>query len=340
MSVSENDTPESKDPWTENPLMNEKNMKDENNELWERELISNLAMGALKEQRRARRWGIFFKLLMVAYLAVFLIVLIPGAGSGLTSSKSHTAIIELRGVIADGSEASADKIVTSLRDAFEAEHVSGIIMRINSPGGSPVQSGYIYDEIKRLRGIYPDKRLYAVITDMCASGGYYIASAADEIYADKASIVGSIGVVMSGFGFVDGMEKLGVERRMLTAGESKGFLDPFSPLKDKDVSHIKSMLGNIHQQFIGVVKAGRGDRLKSDEALFSGLVWTGEQSVELGLVDGLGSASYVAREIIGQENIVDYTIKPDPLEQFAGKLGIVMAETLARITGVDAGTIR
>lgn len=341
MSVNENNSPDLKDPWTQNPLIDEKNMKDEsNNEPWERELISNLAMGALKEQRRARRWGIFFKLFMVTYLVVFLLVLIPGTETGLTSSKPHTAIIELRGVIADNAEASADNIVTSLRDAFEAKHVSGIIMRINSPGGSPVQSGYIYDEIKRLRGIYPDKRLYAVITDMCASGGYYIASAADEIYADKASIVGSIGVIMSGFGFVDSMEKLGVERRMLTAGESKGFLDPFSPLKDKDVTHIKSMLGNIHQQFIDVVKAGRGDRLKSDEALFSGLVWTGEQSVELGLTDGLGSASYVAREIIGEEKMVDYTVKPDPLEQFAGKLGIVMAETLARISGVGAGVIR
>lgn len=340
MSMNKNNTPESKDPWTENPLIDEKNMKDENNELWERELISNLAMGALKEQRRARRWGIFFKLFMMAYVLVFLFILIPGKGSGLTSGKPHTAIIELRGVIADDAEASADNIVTSLRDAFEAEHATGIIMRINSPGGSPVQSGYIYDEIKRLRGIYPDKRLYAVITDVCASGGYYIASAADEIYADKASIVGSIGVVMSGFGFVDSMEKLGVERRMLTAGESKGFLDPFSPLKDKDVTHIKSMLGNIHQQFIDVVKAGRGDRLKSDEVLFSGLVWTGEQSVELGLADGLGSASYVAREIIGQEKIVDYTIQPDPFEQFAGKLGIVMAETLARITGVGEAVIR
>jgi len=339
--VNENNTPDLKDPWTENPLIDEKNMKDEsNNEPWERELISNLAMGALKEQRRARRWGIFFKLFMVTYLVVFLIALIPGSETGLTSSKPHTAIIELRGVIADNAEASADNVVTSLRDAFEAKNVSGIILRINSPGGSPVQSGYIYDEIKRLRGIYPDKRLYAVITDMCASGGYYIASAADEIYADKASIVGSIGVVMSGFGFVDSMEKLGVERRMLTAGESKGFLDPFSPLKDNDVTHIKSMLGNIHQQFIDVVKAGRGDRLKSDEALFSGLIWTGEQSVELGLTDGLGSASYVAREIIGEEKMVDYTIKPDPIEQFAGKLGLVMAETLARISGVGAGTIR
>lgn len=339
--MNKNNTPDSNDPWTQNPITNEKEMKDDhNNEPWERELISNLAMGALKEQRRARRWGIFFKLFMVTYLVVFLVAFIPGAETGLTSSKSHTALIEVRGVIADTAEASADNIITSLRDAFEAKHASGIILRINSPGGSPVQAGYIYDEIKRLRGIYPDKPLYAVITDICASGGYYIASAADEIYADKASIVGSIGVIMSGFGFVDSMKKLGVERRMLTAGENKGFLDPFSPLKDSDVTHIKSMLGNIHQQFIDVVKAGRGERLKPNDGLFSGLVWTGEQSVEMGLTDGLGSSSYVAREIIGEEKIIDYTVKPDPFEKFAGKLGVVMAETFARLSGIEAGTIR
>lgn len=340
MQVDDNN-PNSKDPWTQNSILDEKNMKKNgNNEDWERELISNLAMGALKEQRRARRWGIFFKLFMVVYLIVFLVALIPSKDGGLGMAKPHTALIEVRGVIADDSEASADNIVTSLRDAFEAKHVSGIIMRINSPGGSPVQAGYVYDEIKRLREKYPEKALYAVITDMCASGGYYIASAADEIYADKASMVGSIGVIMNGFGFVDTMEKLGVERRMLTAGESKGFLDPFSPLKEKDVNHVKSMLSNIHQQFIDVVKAGRGDRLKDNEELFSGLIWTGEQSMELGLVDGLGSASYVAREIIGQEKVVDYTVQPDPFEQFANRLGVVMAETFARISGMGAGAIR
>lgn len=340
MQVDDNN-PDSKDPWTQNPIIDEKNMKkNSNNEDWERELISNLAMGALKEQRRARRWGIFFKLFMVVYLIVFLVALIPSKDGGLGMAKPHTALIEVRGVIADDADASADNIVTSLRDAFEAKHVSGIIMRINSPGGSPVQAGYVYDEIKRLREKYPEKALYAVITDMCASGGYYIASAADEIYADKASMVGSIGVIMNGFGFVDTMEKLGVERRMLTAGESKGFLDPFSPLKEKDVNHVKSMLSNIHQQFIDVVKAGRGDRLKDNEELFSGLIWTGEQSMELGLVDGLGSASYVAREIIGQEKVVDYTVQPDPFEQFANRFGVVMAKTFARISGMEAGAIR
>ncbi len=328
------------DPWTQNQIINEKNMKKSgNSEDWERELISNLAMGALKEQRRARRWGIFFKLFMVAYLVIFLIALLPSKDGGLGIGKPHTALIEVRGVIADDADASADNIVTSLREAFEAKNVSGIIMRINSPGGSPVQAGYVYDEIKRLREKYPEKSLYAVITDMCASGGYYIASAADEIYADKASLVGSIGVIMSTFGFVDSMEKLGVERRMLTAGENKGFLDPFSPLKETDVTHVKSMLSNIHQQFIDVVKAGRGDRLVGSEELFSGLIWTGEQSVELGLIDGLGSSSYVAREIIGQEKVIDYTVQPDPFEQFANRLGVVMAETFARISGMEAGAI-
>lgn len=329
------------DPWTGNPIVDEKDAKKNgDNEAWERELITNLAMGALKEQRRARRWGIFFKLLFVAYLVVFLVAMLPGRDGALSVTKAHTALIEIRGVIAADAEASADNIVTSLRDAFESSHAKAIILRINSPGGSPVQSGYVYDEIQRLRGLYPDKPVYAVISDMCASGGYYIAAAADEIYADKASIVGSIGVTMSGFGFVETLDKLGVERRMLTAGENKGFLDPFSPLRQEDAAHIKSMLDTIHQQFIDVVKAGRGERLKHEEALFSGLVWTGEQSVELGLVDDLGSASYVAREIVGQKKIVDYTVRPDPFEQFANRLGVVMAETFARITGMEAGTIR
>ncbi len=321
-------------------MFGKKEIKDKDNPNWERELINDLALGALKEQRRTRRWGIFFKLFMVAYFVTFLVVLMPSTDGGLGVGKDHTALIEIRGVIADGAEASADNIVGSLRNAFKDKHTKGIILRINSPGGSPVQAGYINDEIKRLREQYADIPVYAVITDMCASGGYYIAVAADEIYADKASLVGSIGVVMSGFGFVDTMEKLGVERRLLTAGESKGFLDPFSPMKDDDLKHVRSMLGSIHQQFIDVVKEGRGDRLKDDASLFTGLVWTGEQGLELGLVDGMGSASYVAREIIGQETIVDYSYTPDPIERITKQLGGVMAETFARIVGLEAGTIR
>jgi len=335
------DENKSSDPWISNEMVDEKKMKDKDDTSgWERELITNLAMGALKEQRRARRWGIFFKLFMVAYLIIFLVALLPSAEKGLGVGKPHTALIEIRGEIGADKEASADNVVGALREAFEDKHTKGIILRINSPGGSPVQAGYINDEINRLRGLHSNIPVYAVITDLCASGGYYIASAADEIYADKASIVGSIGVVMSGFGFVDTMDKLGVERRLLTAGESKGFLDPFSPLKEKEVKHVKTMLGDIHKQFIDVVKKGRGDRLKGDDSLFTGLVWTGEQSVELGLVDGLGSSSYVAREIIGEKDIVDYTHNPDPFERFTKKLGVVMAETFAKVMGLQSGTIR
>jgi protease-4 len=327
----------SQDPWTKNPKVAQNTNEAEN---WERDILSKLAMGALTEQRRARRWGIFFKLFIVAYVAVFFVLLIPSKDGAIGIGKKHTALIEVRGVIADDAEANADDIISSLRKAFKDKNTTGVLMRINSPGGSPVQSGYISDEIKRLRGLHPDTPLYAVVSDMCASGGYYIAAAADEIYADKASLVGSIGVIMSSFGFVDAIEKLGIERRMLTAGENKGFLDPFSPLKERDVKHIRSMLGNIHNQFIETVKAGRGERLKISDDLFSGLVWTGEQGLELGLIDGLGSASYVAREIIGEENIVDFTFQPDPIERFANQLGIVMAETFAKISGLEAGKLQ
>ena len=260
--------------------------------------------------------------------------------ASLTLRRRPSNSLPSRDVIADDAEANADDIISSLREAFENKNTTGVLMRINSPGGSPVQSGYISDEIKRLRGLHPNTPLYAVVGDMCASGGYYIAAAADEIYADKASLVGSIGVIMSSFGFVDAIEKLGVERRMLTAGENKGFLDPFSPLKERDVKHIRSMLGNIHDQFIETVKAGRGERLKISDDLFSGLVWTGEQGLKLGLVDGLGSASYVAREIIGEENIVDFTFQPDPIERFVNQLGVVMAETFAKISGLEAGKLQ
>ena len=232
---------------------------------------------------------------------------------------------EVSGVISSDSEASADRVITALRAAFESSNTLGVIMRINSPGGSPVQAGYINDEMARLREEYPEIPLYAVITDVCASGGYYVAAAADEIYADKSSLVGSIGVLSNGFGFVGTMELLGVERRLLTAGESKGFLDPFSPLKPKDVAHFQAVLAQMHQQFIDVVRAGRGDRLVAGEELFSGLVWSGATSVELGLVDGLASSSHVAREIIGAENIVDFTTKPSVFERLAQRTGVAMA---------------
>ena len=303
---------------------------------WSQEVLSRLAFSALNEQRRARRWNIFFRSLLFAYLflILFLIFLPPEEAATRLTTTKHTALVEVRGVIADDADASADNVVTGLRAAFEDKHSAGVIVRINSPGGSPVQAGYINDEIRRLRDKYPDKPVYAVVTDICASGGYYVAAAADEIYADKASIVGSIGVLMSSFGLVEAMDKLGIERRLLTAGENKGFLDPFSPSKDADVAHARRLLQTIHQQFIDVVKEGRGERLKEDETMFSGLIWTGEQSLEMGLIDGLGSSSYVAREIIGAEKIVDYTPSPDYLERFAGRLGASAAAVLGERFGL------
>ncbi|HFC76648.1 MAG TPA: S49 family peptidase [Candidatus Moranbacteria bacterium] len=304
-----------------------------NEENWERDILNRLAFAALNEQRRARRWRIFFMFLTFLYLfLIYLAIMAPEwqiSGETIGNNK-HTAIVEIKGVISSETEASADNVISNLRDAFEHKSTAGVIIRINSPGGSPVQAGYINDEIIRLKEKYPEIPLYAVTTDICASGGYYIAVAADKIYADKASIVGSIGVLMSSFGFVGAMEKLGIERRLLTAGEHKGFLDPFSPTKEEDIAHVKTALDNIHNQFIEVVKKGRGKRLQNaDESqIFSGLVWTGEQAVEMGLVDGLGSSSYVAREIIKAEKLKNFTSKPNYLDQFAKQLGTSMTESM------------
>ncbi len=304
---------------------------------WQQEVINRLAFAALDEQRRSRRWNILFRTLFLAYLLmIFFAIYLPDSGkTGITVGK-HTALVDLQGVISASSEASADNIVSGLRAAFEDKNTAGVILRINSPGGSPVQAGYVYDEIKRLRKKYPDTKLYAVVSDICASGGYYIAAAADEIYADKASIVGSIGVLMDSFGFVGAMEKLGIERRLYTAGKNKGMLDPFSKEKPEDVAHIKTLLGNIHQQFIDVVREGRGDRLKENDDIFSGMFWTGETGVELGLVDALGNSSYVAREIIKEENIVDFTAKPNYLERLTKRFGASIGQAMAQALGVEA----
>lgn len=317
-------------------------MTDQQPENFEKDLINRLAFAALNEQRRARRWNILFRSLFIIWLFSFLAILIaqPGSNVELGRNAAHTALIDIKGVIAAEETANADNIVTSLREAFENKHAKAIILRINSPGGSPVQAGYINDEIIRLRNEYPDKKLYAVIVDICASGGYYIAAAADQIYADKASMVGSIGVLMNGFGFTGSMDKLGIERRLITAGKNKGFLDPFSPLKDEEVAHARTLLENIHEQFINVVKNGRGDRLVDDEKLYNGYIWTGEKSMELGLVDGLGSSSFVAREIVGEEEIVDYTIQPTYLDRFAERFGAAMANTLGMSLGLGENSIR
>ncbi|MDO6563130.1 signal peptide peptidase SppA [Amphritea sp. 1_MG-2023] len=300
-------------------------------------LIERTMMGLQKEQRSARRWGIFFKLLTFGYLFVILgIYLFANVfTSDIDDSVDHTAVVQVKGMIADGEDASADKIIYSLRKAFADDSAKAVILRINSPGGSPVQSGYVYDEVKRLRALHPQKKVYAVILDIGASGAYYIAASADEIYADKASLVGSIGVVSSGFGFVDLMEKVGVERRNLIAGENKTFLDPFSPLEDKDRMFWQTVLNTTHQQFIEQVRQGRGDRLKENDQLFSGLVWTGEQALELGLIDGLGSSSSVARDIVGVEKLVDYSPKGTPLEQLIDRLGVSFGKTIATQLGLN-----
>jgi protease-4 len=297
-------------------------------EPWERQTIEKLAFAAIEEQRKARRWGIFFKLFLAGYLLLILLLAHFDFGAPGMSSR-HTALINLEGVIEADGDADADSVITGLRAAFENSATAGVILRTNSPGGSPVQAGYINDEIQRLRDKHPETPLYAVIVDMCASGCYYAVAGADRIYASKGSIVGSIGVLMDGFGFEEGMKKLGIERRLLTAGEHKGILDPFSPLDPQSRRHAQGMLNEIHQQFIDVVKRGRGDALKGGKELFSGLFWTGEQARRLGLIDEFGSANYVAREVIGAENIVDYTVQPRFFDRFAKRLGASMAKSVA-----------
>lgn len=293
-------------------------------ESWERQTIKELANGALVEQRRTRRWSLFFRFLLVAYIGfVTLMAFRNHLFPDTTVSEDHTAMLVLSGAIAaDGDGITSRAVLPSLRDAFEDETAKAVVLSINSPGGSPVQSGIIYDEIVRLRGEYPDKKLYAVVQDMAASGGYYIASAADEIYVDKASIVGSIGVITNGFGFVGTMEKLGVERRMITAGENKGMLDPFSPSRESDVEHMRTLVGDIHEQFKSVVTKGRGDRLKDNGEIFSGKFWTGDQAIALGLADGLGSVDYVARDIVGVEEVIEYGPQKSLLDQIASQVGV------------------
>src|SRR5215212_5713797 len=307
-------------------------------ENWERAALEKIALAAIQEQRRARHWGIFFKLLLFIYLFAVLFIWLGWTGKKETSASKHTALVELRGVIGPESAASADNVVSGLQDAFKDKRTQGVILRINSPGGSPVQAGHINDEIKRLRAKYPNIPLYAVVEDICASGGYYVAVAADQIYVDKGSIIGSIGVLMDGFGFTGLMEKLGVERRLLAAGENKGFLDPFSPIRESQVQYAETMLDEIHRQFITVVREGRKGRLKETPELFSGLLWVGTRSVELGLADGLGSVDYVAREVVKAEEIVDFTPRENIAERVARRFGAAMAETLVR-TAVSPNTL-
>jgi protease IV len=308
---------------------------------WERKILEKVALAAVAEQRAARRWGIIFKSLILLYLFAVLFVGIGWIKRGdYKSPGRHTALVELRGVIASDGLASADNMTSGLQAAFKDSNTQGVILRINSPGGSPVQAGHINDEIKRLRVQYPNIPLYAVVEDICASGGYYVAAAADKIYVDKASIVGSIGVVMDGFGFTGTMEKLGVERRAITAGENKKFLDPFSPMNPAHKEYAEKMLGDIHQQFIAVVRSGRGSRLKESPDIFSGLVWVGQKSIELGLADGLGTVESVARDVIKAEDVVDFTPHENIAERVARRFGAAMAEALVKVSAAGGSQLR
>ena len=310
-------------------MANEMNPQDNN--AWQQQTIEKLALSGLKEQQTARRWSIFFKILTFGYLFL-LLILASGWFGGKNSSGPHTALIEIAGVIEPGGEVNADSVISSLNEAYESTGTKGIILRFNSPGGSPVQAGIINDEIVRQKKLHPNIPIYGVVEDICASGGYYIAAATDKIYVDKGSIVGSIGVLMDGYGFTEVMKKVGVERRLMTAGENKGMLDPFSPVNPKHQALAQTMLNEVHEQFKTVVRNGRGSRLKETPETFSGLFWSGEQSIKLGLADALGSADYVAREVIKQEEIVDYTYQETVVDRFAKRLGASMAKAI----GIDA----
>jgi protease-4 len=307
---------------------------------WERSVLEKVALAAIQEQRRSRQWGMFFKMMVLLYLFALLFIGMGWFSGSDVSKGSHTALIDVSGVIGPGTNASADKVIAGMQAAFKDSNTKGVILRINSPGGSPVQAGYINDEIRRLRSKHPEVPLYAVVEDICASGGYYIAAAADKIFVDKASIIGSIGVLMDGFGFTGTMEKLGVERRLLAAGRNKGFLDPFSPIQEEQTAHAETMLDDIHQQFISVVRQGRGKRLKETPEMFSGLLWVGQKSIDLGLADAMGSLEYVAREVIKAEDIVDYTQQENIAERFARRFGAAAVETLVRLGGLGGPSIR
>ena len=287
---------------------------------WERTTLEKLLMATVIEQRHARRWGIFFKLLTLGVI-IFALWAYVDTGGDTENMGRHTALIEIDGAIESEGSGSADAVIPSLNKAFSDAGSVAVVLRINSPGGSPVQAGMIVDEMLRLRKGYPNKPLYVVTDAICASGGYYIAAAADRIYVNKASLVGSIGVLMDGFGFTGTMEKLGVERRLLTAGENKGFLDPFSAQSDKQKAHAQAMLNEIHQQFISVVRSGRGKRLKETPEMFSGLFWTGARAIEMGLADGFGTVESVAREVVKVEDIVDYTAHEGLPERVLKKFG-------------------
>lgn len=312
-------------------LINPKQSPDlsQNSDNWERGVLNKLIFSTLQEQKRSRRWGIFFKTLIFIYLFALLIIS-TGTFSGdpLSSSDSHSAVINIVGPIIDGAEADAEIIIKGLRAAKEHDGTKGIILKMNTPGGTPVQASYVYDEIQQIKKDKPDLPIYAVVSEICASGGYYVAAAADKIFVNRSSIVGSIGVIMNGFGFVDTMKKFGIERRLLIAGEHKAIMDAFSPTNQEETKHVQSMLNEIHEQFMRAVRDGRGDKLADDPAIYSGLVWTGEKSIELGLADDFGTIDSVATNIIGESFIVDFTPEEKLLDRLTGKLGASFEKVL------------
>lgn len=297
---------------------------------WERDLLEKVLLASLTEQRRARRWNIFFKALLFLYVAAGLAVAsAPWLEKRKGGGKSgHTAVVDVAGMIAPGLPASADNVMEGLRDAADNPNTKGIVLRMNTPGGSPVQAAYIYDEIRRLKALKPERPIFAIVVDTCASGGYYIAAAADKIFVNPSSVVGSIGVIMSNFGFVGAMDKLGVERRVMTAGTHKAILDPFSPVDPVAQEHVQKMLTNIHGNFIQAVKQGRGERLKETPDMFSGLIWTGQEAIDLGLADATGDLRYVAEEIIGAKNIVNFTPEENLLDRVTHQLGTSLGAVL------------
>jgi protease-4 len=304
---------------------------------WEREVLEKLAFATLQEQKAARRWKIFFRLLWISLLAAFVWLLYRDVVPTSAMTQPHTALIEVRGTISSDSEASAQAIVASLRLAFEDPGAQGVVLLINSPGGSPVQAGIIADEIHRLKALH-NKPIHAVVEETCASAAYYIASATDNIYVDKASIVGSIGVMMNGFGFTELMDKIGVERRLMTAGENKGFMDPFSPQSEAQLQHAQAMLDDIHQQFIEVVRRGRGERLQESAEVFSGLIWSGQRAVSMGLADEMASLEQVARDVIQAEEIIDYTQRENVAQRLVRRFGAGVGES-ALLTLRDWGWV-
>jgi protease-4 len=296
---------------------------------WERDTLERLAFASLKEQRATRRWKTFVRLAWLVFFVCMAWVLLSRASPATDKTVAHTAVVEIKGEIASGADASAEFVIAAMRSAFEDEGAQAVVLLINSPGGSPVQAGIINDEILRLKALHK-KPVYAVVEEACASAAYYIAVGADQIYVDKASIVGSIGVLMDGFGFTGLMDKLGVERRLLTAGENKGFLDPFSPQSEAQRALAQSMLDTIHNQFIAVVKTGRGERLKETPETFSGLFWSGEQAVQQGLADAYGTLDSVARDVVKAEEIIDYTRRDNVAERLAKRFGAALGEGSVR----------